>query len=473
MQRLRLTALGVTVLWPVLAAGGFSVRSQTVFIAFAIGLLAVVLSSSTDGLAAACRQPVVVALMMAGLLSLISVAWTIGSEGDALRAGLLCFAYAVVLVTALLAARDGGSGALAAGLALVAFGEAVLGLLAVVTHSLPEAERLAGVWRPGGTFEYQPALALLQVGALPVLMSYLSRQEWWLRVAGAVGAVLAGATLALAGDRLAIGLATVLIVALVMMSRGDPRRLRATLRLAALLVAAGVVAVLTIERTVSVGAPEPGVVALLPLLGIVLVAGTLAAKPDRSSLPFGEAPLLRAAAAVIALAAVIAGVLLIASLGGSGSAHTAGLLHGRLEEWRAALQTWQQRPLVGSGSGTYLLASESHQTVAISRFAHDLPLEWAVELGLPGLIIALVLYFTVGRALLAQMRKPDALLFFPFVLAFMLSNLVDWVWHIPGMTVLWAVALGALLGPVSVVSRAAESTQPGTARRSGGPPPRR
>ncbi|MGH2862782.1 MAG: hypothetical protein ACRDLT_14945 [Solirubrobacteraceae bacterium] len=32
----------------------------------------------------------------------------------------------------------------------------------------------------------------------------------------------------------------------------------------------------------------------------------------------------------------------------------------------------------------------------------------------------------------------------PLVVAFMLSNLLDWTWHLPGMTALWAVALGAL-----------------------------
>lgn len=465
MQRLRLTALGVTVLWPVIAAGGFSERSQIVFIALAAGLLAVLLSSSTGGLAAGFRQPVVLTLVAAGLLSVISAAWTIGGVGEALRAGLLCLAYAVVLVAALLAARDGGAGVLAAGLALVAVGEAVLGLVAVATHTLPEAERLAGVWRPGGTFEYQPALALVQLGALPVLLSYIVRRERWLRVAGTAGAVLAGATLALAGDRLAVGLAAVLIVALVVTARERPGRRGSTLALAALMLAGGVAALLTLERTVGAGAPGPGVVALAPLLGIALVAGGLAASSERWVPRLGAGVSGRTVAGLIALVAVAAAVWLITSLGGAGSAHTAGLLHGRLDEWRAALQTWQQRPLLGSGAGTYFLASASHQTVAVSRFAHDLPLEWLVELGIPGLIVALALYLTVGSELLARLHVPEALLFGPFVLAFLLSNLVDWTWQIPGVTVVWAVAVGAVWGSGAAFGRRGRETVARAVRR--------
>ncbi len=79
--------------------------------------------------------------------------------------------------------------------------EAAIGLSAAALHSLPDAERIGGSWRPGGTFQYPPTLGLLQVAALPVLLRGMTAGRL-VAVAAALGAALAGAVLGCAGSRL-------------------------------------------------------------------------------------------------------------------------------------------------------------------------------------------------------------------------------------------------------------------------------
>lgn len=447
MHRLRLAALAVTVSWPVLAGGGFGARAQLVFIMLAAGLLGMLIATSSGDVTAAVAQPTTVTLLLIGALSVISCAWTIGGMGAAIRSGLLCLAFAVIMTAALLLSREDHGAAIAAGIAVIAAGEALVGLAAVSTHTLPEAERLAGVWRPGGTFEYQPALALLEVGALPILAHYLEDQRRWLAAAAAAAAVLAGATLALADDRLALGLATVLVVGLLAWARPQAQRFAAMITLIASLAAGAAIGALMLDRTVSLGAPAVGLVACLPIVAVALTGSALAVGLRQALCRLCRRLALTAVPSRVLMCGVIAlGALAVATAGGVSGVHSAGFLHGRPQEWWAALQTWSQRPVLGFGAGTYYLASLPHQTVAISSFAHNLPLQWAAELGTAGLVLGIALYALVGRDLLRRRREATTLLFLPLVAAFMVSNLVDWTWYIPGVTVAWAMGLGAVCG---------------------------
>jgi O-antigen ligase len=147
--------------------------------------------------------------------------------------------------------------------------------------------------------------------------------------------------------------------------------------------------------------------------------------------------------AIVVSAAVIAGIL---GAGHSGSQNSSrgGLTHGRTHEWRAAFDTWLDRPLIGAGANSYFAASVKHQGSSPSRFAHNLPLELAAELGVLGLILGIGLYAAALRVLQRARASPSLWLLGPAVAAFLVANLVDWSWHLAGLGAAWAAAAGAL-----------------------------
>jgi O-antigen ligase len=131
---------------------------------------------------------------------------------------------------------------------------------------------------------------------------------------------------------------------------------------------------------------------------------------------------------------------------GPGDGPASGFLHGREDTWNAAVETFLDRPLYGTGADAFLAGSARHQDGAAIVFAHDLPLELAAELGVAGLVLALALY--AGTAQLAWITRmgPGAWLFAPAALGFLLASLVDWPWHLAGVGAIWALACGALAG---------------------------
>jgi O-antigen ligase len=154
---------------------------------------------------------------------------------------------------------------------------------------------------------------------------------------------------------------------------------------------------------------------------------------------------------VLGLAAAIAAGSLAFD---SGDGPSSGFLHGREETWEAAVETFLDRPLLGAGADAFLVASARHQEGAAIDFAHDLPLEFAAELGIAGLGLALALYaFT---ALLAWRSRSTLAgwLFGPAAVAFLVANLLDWPWHLAGEGAIWALACGALAGTGVQASKA-------------------
>jgi O-antigen ligase len=84
-----------------------------------------------------------------------------------------------------------------------------------------------------------------------------------------------------------------------------------------------------------------------------------------------------------------------------------GITHGRLREWRVAVQTWSDRPILGAGAGAYAIASAPRAGRSASRYAHDLLLEFAAELGVPGLLLGGAMYWSSARAL-CRARSPQS-----------------------------------------------------------------
>ncbi len=384
-------AVGVTAL----NGGGFNASSQSIFIALAgIALLAGV---SLDGGAVvrAARSPLALTLTALAGLSVASAAWTVDGRAVALRWGLVIGGYSAVCLAASALARRTGPWPFAAAIAILAGVEAILGLDAVARHALPDAELIDGVWRPGGTLQYPPALAILQVGALPVLSALMTRRSRLIAGAAAAAAMLAGAVLGLAGSRLADALAVLLVVVLLL--RPSSRQL---VRMATVAVATFVVT------------------------GALLAPAVLREHAGQ---------------------ATAAGVSRRSHTGPARSRRS-DVLHGRSHEWRAALETWLDHSLLGAGAGAYYTASVRHQGRAPTRYAHDLPLELAAELGVLGLLLGLMLYASTTWTVLRAFHTPALWLLAPTILAFLASNLLDWTWHLAGLGALWAAACGALNG---------------------------
>jgi len=444
-----MAAVGITTL----NDGGFDPASQSMFVALAgVALLA---SCWLDGRAvsAGVRSQLALALVGLAALSLASTAWTVDGRTTALRAGLVVSAYAAVFAAAATLAKRTGPRPFAAAVAALALIEAALGLHAVAMHSLPDAERIYGVWRPGGTFQYPPALAVLEICALPALSCLLDHRSLLVAGGAAATATLAGATLGLSQSRLGLVMAAVLL-ALMVLRPADERSQRVAATATATLVAVGaLIAPTVLGGHVSAATHGAGWSGAAEIAGIAAALGVAWLLIRRAaSRRIGR--LLAAAGCIAAIALV---TLAWPSDRGARSTSTgyalhrssptptqSDVLHGRGHEWRAALQTWSDHPLLGAGAGSYYTASSAHQGPAPTRYAHDLPLELAAELGVVGLLLGAAMYASAARIIARALNTPGFWLLAPTLVAFLASNLVDWTWHLAGLGALWAAAAGAL-----------------------------
>jgi O-antigen ligase len=185
--------------------------------------------------------------------------------------------------------------------------------------------------------------------------------------------------------------------------------------------------------------------------GVVLSVAVLALAQSRVGLALGLGVATVAAhRATRRPAVVLAGVAVALAAGalafGSGDGPASGFLHGREDTWGAAVETFADRPLLGAGADAFLAGSARHQDGASIRFAHNLPLEFAAELGILGLLLALALYAAAGWLAWSARASRAGWFFGPAVVAFPLANLLDWPWHLAGTGAIWALAGGALAG---------------------------
>ena len=421
-----LACVAVAIAW----RGGYGQDARSLIAALAgVAVLAALLWTPAAA-AAAARSPVVLALTALALVSALSAAWTIGAPSEAIRDGAAILALAAVVVAAstLVPARVHAAVLLVAALAV-----ALVGLVAAVAASDPLALNICGTWRPAGPFQYPPTLGLVCAGALPVALALGAERRRAVAVPGASAAWLLGAVVALTANRTAVGLAGAALVAAVWLA---PRRHELGVLAVAVIAGAAGSAVVVGTHLGDAGAGR-----LVVAAAFVLVPCLVAARPPRAA---ASRHLSVALVAVAAFGAVSASVLADSGSGCQGDAS-----HGRIGIWRAAVATAGDRPLKGFGSGTFLEASREHQLEhrpRPTRFAHNLPLEAWVELGLAGLALVLALYAAAAREIVrAARRNKDAYLLVPFAAAFPLANLLDWPWHLLGSGVLWALVTGALI----------------------------
>jgi hypothetical protein len=424
-----------------------------VFVGLAALSMAAVLIRDERSVREALREPALLSLLALAALTVVSAAWTTGEAADAVRWGLVIAAYAATALVAAQAAREQGIAAVAVTIGALAVLEAGVGLVAAGLRVEPFAERIGGSWRPGGTLEYPPALALLQVFALPVLLRGMASSRLAVGLGSAAAVALAAGVIGLADRRTEIALAGIVLIAAVVWPDRTVRAGRPTAALAALVVVGAALG----TRLALGGYAFPGATggdAGRMLLLVAVVAGTVAAWAvirrlsnghSRTS-PSRAATRHRGAAAIAAVVVAVAGLtaLTVAQrTAGPWTEPSSGFAHGREDQWRAAIDTAVDHPLVGVGAESYLRASAADDGAQVSLYAHDLPLETWAELGPLGLVLVLALGSFVGLLLWRIRGSPTAWLVAPAAAAFILANLVDWPWHLAGLGAVWAAALGA------------------------------
>ncbi len=129
---------------------------------------------------------------------------------------------------------------------------------------------------------------------------------------------------------------------------------------------------------------------------------------------------------------------------------------GRWQFWTAALDEWQEHPVVGHGPGTYEAWWARTGTLQIFvRDAHSLYLETLAELGIAGLLLlggalAIGLASGVRRTLRGPPgeRQLRAGLVASFA-AFLIAAGIDWMWELTVVSIVGMVLLGLLTGAAS------------------------
>jgi O-antigen ligase len=449
-----LAALIVMITVPLAVRGGFTATSRGLFVGLAAMAAAAVLIHDERSVRRSVREPAVLSLLGLAGLTLLSAVWTTGAASDAIRWGLVIAAYAATALVAAQAAREQGVVAIVVWICVLAAVEAAIGLVAAGLRVEPYAERIGGSWRPGGTLEYPPALALLEIFALPALLRGMVSSRRAVTIASAGAMALAAGAIGLADSRTEIALAVVLLAMAVVWCGRTVRAGRVGALLAGLVAAGAALAVRLALGGYAFPGATGGDAGRLLSLGAV-VAGTVVVWAAvswmwgrrwsrSSSTAVGSRRMAAGVAVMVVLGLGALSALSIAQrTGGPWTEPTSGFTHGREDQWRAAIDTALDHPVVGVGAEAYLRASAADQGVQASRYAHDLPLEAWAELGPLGLALVLALGCFAGTLLWRIRNDPRAWLVAPAVAAFLLANLVDWPWHLAGLGAVWAAALGA------------------------------
>jgi len=434
--------------------------------------------------------------LLAGLslLSALSSLWSGSAELSVIEADRILVYLGFFLAAFLIAQTDQRRQRFAEGLAIAIAMVALVGLgsrlipdVIDVANGLGSGPRMRyplGYWNANG--------ALFAIGAALLLWS--SRRSAWAALRWLSVAVLPAVLLALyftysRGGLVALAIATGCTIAL---SR-DRLWLLATLGIGALTALPAVLAVQArrslADNFFSPETVDQGTEVLLILLAGVALALALFAALRWVERRGGEATgravelsrdpkLLRGVAVAVAVVAI--GVII--AIGGRAwdqfsrgdvqfprqpESHFSELSGaGRHDFYRVAVDGLGEKPLLGSGAGTYEFTWERERSIPQAvHNAHSLYLEAFAELGMIGGLLVLALVglllwtgFSAWRAARHPQRERYAVLF-AVCLAFAVTAGLDWFWEIP--------ALGAafFLGAAVLVAARCAQLAPGRAGR--------
>jgi len=403
--------------------------------------------------------PALVPLVALALWCALSIGWSdLGDRSwDYANRTLVYAAFAALGL--FLADRTRG---LATGLA------AVLGAVAVWSlagKALPwlydDYGRIARLRAPVGIWNQ---LALLGDYALPLALWLAWRQ----RVLGALLAYAWLVAVVLTYSRGGILVAAAVVVAWIVLSRRWVEA-GATL-LAAGVPAAGVVAVaLVLPGVTDDVQPHATRVRDGAVFALVLLAGAaVAAVVARVPLPERTPALRRAAliAAVVVGAVAVSAVAVRApsfwrdftsatetQLPNTSARFAAAGSNHRWVWWKQAWEGWEERPLVGTGAGSFALTNLRYRTTFLDQATepHNVPLQFLSETGLVGLGLLLA---ALDSLIAAGWRRQGHELALSLLLpAFVLHALLEIDWDFLAVAAPAFLAAGALAGRPGAVTR--------------------
>ena len=416
----------------------------------------------------------------------VSIAWSIAGDRswDWLGRGLVYLAF--VCLGLLVGALGAGARRLGALLAIVlgaAIGWALLGV--AIPSLFPDGDRIARLREPIG---YWNALALLADGAVALGLWLASDRRATLRVAGLLLSYGGALALLLTQSRAGIvGLVAVVVLWLVLSRERLADGLRVVVSVGPALVVGGWAftrpalvedGVLRSDR-VSDGRLfavfTVGVAVVVALAAWRLPVGRLAAERERA---------VRAALLAVCAAALLAGTVgLVAKEGnpfswassqfnGGECANVPGRLaelcaNNRVAWWKESLHIARDRPLGGSGAGTFAVARLRFRTDATDASEpHSVPFQVLGDLGVVGLallvvtVVGSVLGIRRGLRLAPAADRRAAAALACLVLAFGVHSLVDYDLDFLAVSAPVLTALGALLAlgrpPVRLHARVPE-----------------
>jgi O-antigen ligase len=125
---------------------------------------------------------------------------------------------------------------------------------------------------------------------------------------------------------------------------------------------------------------------------------------------------------------------------------------GRYDFWRVAIDAFGEKPILGTGAGTYVFSWEQHRSIDMPvHDAHSLYLEAFAELGIAGGLLTLAMVgallwigFSAWRASPHPQRERNAALL-AAMLAFAVGAAFDWFWEIAGLGAVFFLAAGVLV----------------------------
>ena len=478
---------GVALLVALLAAAGYAAFAEGAvgqpeegWLQVGVALVALVAAAGWLGTGRLTARPGPVAV--AGLLllaayaawSAVSLGWSVAPDRTwaEVNRGLT---YALVAGVALLAAANApraiervamGWLAIAVAVAVYALGGKVLP--GVLDHA-------ADVARLRAPLEYWNALGLVCVLAAPIAIRVATERERTpaARTGGLVALLLLLTTLGLTYSR---GGFIALAVALLVLTALGGARLRGLAAFALTAVAAAPALALgwTDDALTGNGVPlDDRIDAGLLLGGAVLAGMVLLAGAARLMIGaegrVGWTPRRsRIAWAALAVVAVLGAGIGVAALATSDAlddftevrrdrVYEPGRLlsttsANRWAWWREAFGAFADEPVRGWGAGSFPVSRRLYRATPLDvQQPHSVPLQFAAETGVPGLLLgagAIGLLFTAALARVRGMtegRERDlAVALVAAGAAWMVHALADWDWDIPGVTLPVLIFLGVL-----------------------------
>ena len=482
-----------------LAGGGFDVGPRHVA-GLAAWLVVVALILLGTASRASLGRPFYWAVGLIGGLSLLSAMsslWSGSAELSAVEADRVLAYLGFFIATFLIAQTDKRRQRFAEGLTIALTFVALLGLasrllpdLMQVGDSYLTSARLAyplGYWNANGA----------AFGMAVALLLWTSRRAAWSGLRWLSAAALPAVLLALYFTYSRGGLLALLIAAgcTIVLSR-DRLWLLATLAIGAIGALPAVLAVQArrslADNLVNQAAVDQGVTVLLVLLAgialsLLLFAGLRWAERRGGRMTGRAVELSRDPKLLKGMAVAVAVIAIGVAIAIGGRAweqfsssdvqfpnqpeqHFSEFSSaGRHDFYRVAIDSFGEKPLLGSGAGTYEFSWERHRSIPLPLHnAHSLYLEAFAELGILGGLLVLALVgtllwsgFCAWRAAPHPQRECYAVLL-AITLAFAIGAGLDWFWELAGLGAVFFLASGVLVAARCAQLAAPLDLRPGT-----------